>query len=194
MHAEVHSDITSTQKTTMRRAMRATLRDMRPPLPDVATPIAAWLGERPELQCITLFAPLAEEPDLMPLLRLFPDRIWCFPRVLNGRQLAFHEVKDVATDLRPATLGILEPTGATPQIPIDRIDAFICPGLAFDLCGGRLGRGRGYYDRMLAGARADAVKIGACFACQLVDSTFPEDHDVRMDLVISELGPSILKA
>ena len=51
--------------------------------------------------------------------------------------------------------------------------------------GGRLGRGRGFYDRMLAKARPDALKLGICFEIQLVADTFPEPHDVRMDHVIA---------
>lgn len=170
--------------------MRETLREIPRPLPDVATPLASWLRARPGLQRITMFAPLPGEPDLMPLLSQMPDRFWFFPRVVDGNQLAFHEIKHPSISLRPATLGILEPAPETPEIAIDHIDAFICPGLAFDRTGGRLGRGRGYYDRMLAGARADAVKIGACFKCQLVMSTFPETHDVPMDVVICESGPA----
>ena len=178
------------RKTALRRQMRQTLREIAAPLPDVAAQITAWLREHPGMRQVALFAPLPGEPDLMPLLSQMPDRIWCFPRVLDHQQLAFHAVKAPSSALHPAAFGILEPSTKSPEIAIGKIDAFICPGLAFDRAGGRLGRGRGYYDRMLAGARADAVKIGACFACQLVDSTFSEAHDMRMDVVICENGPT----
>jgi len=185
---------TTGKKSAIRRAMRVMLRDMRVPLPNVAPPVIAWLRGQPALRRIAVFAPLPGEPDLLPLLSVLPDRTWCFPRVVDADQLAFHAVKDPALSLRPATLGILEPIPETPGISIARIDAFICPGLAFDRTGGRLGRGRGYYDRMLSEARPDAVKVGACFACQLVDSTFPESHDIPMDIVICESGPATPEA
>lgn len=158
------------------------------PFPDVASQIALWLREHPEISRIALFSTLPGEPDLMSLVARFPERTWCFPRVIDAQALTFHPVHDTAKDLHPAAFGIREPAKDAAAIAIREIDAFICPGIAFDRTGGRLGRGRGYYDRMLAGARCDAVKIGACFACQIVDSTFPEDHDVRMDVVISESG------
>jgi 5-formyltetrahydrofolate cyclo-ligase len=69
------------------------------------------------------------------------------------------------------------------------------PGLAFDRRGGRLGRGKGYYDRFLAGARADAareggslVACGLCFALQLVDEVPTGEGDQRVDLVVTEDG------
>jgi 5-formyltetrahydrofolate cyclo-ligase len=78
----------------------------------------------------------------------------------------------------------LEPLPCLPELPVARIDAFFCPGLAFDSHGGRLGRGRGFYDRMLAQARPDALKVGVCFPRQLVSDTCPEAHDVRMDELV----------
>jgi 5-formyltetrahydrofolate cyclo-ligase len=72
------------------------------------------------------------------------------------------------------------------QIDPALIDLIIIPGLAFDLHGGRLGYGKGYYDRFLHKTRAIAAKVAVCFECQL----FPEipvlPHDVRMDMVVTE--------
>ena len=85
--------------------------------------------------------------------------------------------------------GVREPSPDMPVIPLDQIDAFLCPGLAFDPRGGRLGRGRGFYDRMLAGARPDALRIGVCFPWQIVPDVFPEAHDVFMDGILSAVSP-----
>ncbi len=174
-------------KSGLRREMRETLKSMPAPLPDVASEVAALLGERPGLRRIAFFSALPGEPDLLALPATLPNLTWCYPRVVDSQTLAFHQVNH-ADELRPSTFGILEPTESVPMVPIDTIDAFLCPGLAFDRSGGRLGRGRGYYDRMLANARADALKIGVCFARQIVASTFPETHDVRMDVIICENG------
>lgn len=143
-----------------------------------------WLAARPALRTVALFAALPEEVDLLPLVAWDPSRRWVFPRVC-GDDLRFHEVRDVARDLLHGTLGIREPSPALPRVPLREIDAFLCPGLAFDPKGGRLGRGRGYYDRALASARPDAVKLGICHPVQRVADTFPQDHDVTMDEVIS---------
>ena len=113
-----------------------------------------------------------------------PERRWVYPRV-SGEDLTFHAVANPGAELTRSALGIREPSPTLAPVALERIDAFLCPGLAFDAHGGRLGRGRGYYDRVLAGARPDALKIGVCFARQIVPDTFPQPHDVRMDKVIS---------
>jgi len=69
----------------------------------------------------------------------------------------------------------------------DRFDLVLVPGLAFSNKGDRLGHGRGYYDRMLArlGRHLDC-KAGLCFAYQMVPVVPVTEHDVGMDLVITE--------
>jgi 5-formyltetrahydrofolate cyclo-ligase len=143
-----------------------------------------WLREHPALRTIAIYSPLPGEVDVSPSMRLRPDLRWVFPKVA-GVHLTFHRVEDFSTELVPGSFGILEPVAHLPVVPVPEIDAFICPGLAFDRAGGRLGRGRGYYDRILAGARADALKIGVCFEFQLVPDTFAEAHDIHMDHVIA---------
>lgn len=78
--------------------------------------------------------------------------------------------------------GILEPK-STPRVCIDEVDLVVVPGIAFDLHGNRLGRGKGYYDRLLRDVRA--VKVGLCFNFQLVHSVPTDELDIRMDAVMS---------
>ena len=66
------------------------------------------------------------------------------------------------------------------------LDLIVVPGLAFDRYGGRLGLGKGYYDRFLPHIRPDAVKIAPAFECQLVDKIPLLPHDVRVDMVVTE--------
>jgi 5-formyltetrahydrofolate cyclo-ligase len=168
--------------------MRELLREMAVPPPDILPPLAAWLSGQSGLRIVAAFAPLPGEPDLLPLAARFPHIRWCFPRIAANGRMTFHPADDPARELRAGAFGIREPCPEAPEMPIGRIDAFVCPGLAFDRQGGRLGRGRGYYDKALAEARGDAVKIGVCFASQLVATTCPEPHDVPMDLLICEDG------
>ena len=60
--------------------------------------------------------------------------------------------------------------------------------MAFTADGLRCGRGRGYYDQYLSLAGFRAVKIGICFAHQLVDALPAEPHDIRMDRVVTDRG------
>ena len=85
----------------------------------------------------------------------------------------------------PSDYGPAEPADRTP-VPPEQIDLVVVPGLAFDRAGRRLGYGGGHYDRFLTRLRADAVTVGVCFACQLVDSVPSATGDVPVDTVVTE--------
>lgn len=78
---------------------------------------------------------------------------------------------------------ILEPQGE-PYTDYAAIDVAIVPGVAFTPDGRRMGRGRGYYDRLLP-LLSDAYKIGLCFPFQLLGDIPTDSHDVTMDAVVS---------
>ncbi|WP_326498958.1 5-formyltetrahydrofolate cyclo-ligase [Methylomicrobium sp. Wu6] len=94
-------------------------------------------------------------------------------------------------ELTPGAWDIPEPPkarwgDAETEVSPSELDIIIVPGVAFDRSGGRLGNGAGYYDRLLAGVRKDAVLYGACFESQLFDQIEMEAHDIPMDAVITE--------
>lgn len=64
-----------------------------------------------------------------------------------------------------------------------KIDLILVPGVAFDKFGNRLGRGKGYYDKVLK--QTGAYKLGVCFDFQLVERVPVEPHDVKMDRVVA---------
>lgn len=180
---QVTNPETNHPKVRLRREMRAILRQSTADSRPITTALGQWLDAHPHALTIAVFSALPGEPDLAEVVANHPDRCWVFPRVV-GESLVFHRVSDPASDLTPGTLGILEPTPTLPTVEPAGIDAFFCPGLAFDPRGGRLGRGKGFYDRMLATARPEALKIGICFPYQWVADTYGEAHDIRMDEVI----------
>ena len=149
----------------------------------VVREIAAYLSERPALKVVAVFAALPGEVNLRTL-PMEIERVWVFPKV-EGDDLVFHDVRDFDRDLEKGTYGILEPKAELGQIRIEEVDIFLCPGLGFDPKGGRIGRGKGFYDRMLKQARPDALKLGVCFGYQLVEGIVMEEHDVRMNGVIA---------
>ncbi len=150
----------------------------------IAAVLENWLLEHPAAHTIAAYAALPGEVNPGAAIARNPDRRWLFPRV-EGRELRFHEIGNPDRDLVAGAFGVREPAASMPIVGIDEIDAFFCPGLAFDARGGRLGRGMGFYDRMLAHARPGALKIGICFRWQIVDDTCAEAHDIAMDHVIS---------
>ena len=163
--------------------MRLLLRELNASSQPVCDALHEWLNENSGLKTIAVFSPLPGEVDLENFITRHPEITWAYPRV-HGHTLTFHAIADPATELSPGSFGILESSPIHPPILEDQIDAFLCPGLAFDPNGGRLGRGKGFYDRTLAKARPDAQKIGVCFPEQIVPDTFSEPHDIKMDAVI----------
>ena len=99
-----------------------------------------------------------------------------------------NDVHDLSTDLVAGHYGILEPRGelAGLQPPYDgnRRMMWLIPGLGFDMKGHRLGRGGGYYDRLLSGATG--MKTGIGYDCQIFDAIPCEPHDVGVDYVVTE--------
>ena len=81
-------------------------------------------------------------------------------------------------------LGIPQPAQPV-WVAAETMDLIVVPGLAFDRLGGRLGRGKGFYDRLLAAA-GPACKVGLAFRWQICDRVPMEPHDIRMDLVVTD--------
>ena len=79
--------------------------------------------------------------------------------------------------------GIAEPAGAAGAAP-GELRLVVVPGLAFDARGGRLGRGGGHFDRLLAGVAG--LRVGLCAESQLVAAVPMEAHDAPMDVVVTE--------
>lgn len=72
------------------------------------------------------------------------------------------------------------------------IDLVLVPGVAFDVAGNRMGRGRGYYDRFLSQPTLkQAYKLGICYPCQLVEQVPTNSHDVAMDAVVATLADEV---
>jgi 5-formyltetrahydrofolate cyclo-ligase len=135
---------------------------------------------------IQTYVALRPEVDTHALIRrlLRAGKQVAVPRVESGRELQQYLIKDFS-ELQVGTFGILEP----PSDPSRRVmpaqfDLVLVPGLAFDRAGNRLGAGKGYYDRFLAGIKAP--KIALAFASQIVEQVPIEPHDQRVDMIVTE--------
>ncbi len=72
------------------------------------------------------------------------------------------------------------------RIDVERVDLVMVPGVAFDRSGGRMGHGKGYYDRLLRNARPDARLVALAFECQLFPEIPMSPHDIWMDKIVTE--------
>lgn len=72
------------------------------------------------------------------------------------------------------------------QVAVAELDVVMVPGVAFDRRGGRMGHGKGYYDKLLEHARPNTPLVALAFECQLFDEIPMAAHDVFMDRVLTE--------
>lgn len=142
------------------------------------------------------YLPFRSELDVRPLLaecRLRGDTVLA-PRIEKGtRRMRLLEMGD-ATDEVPGSWGIPEPKAELPEWPEERlgeIDVVLVPGLAFDLKGGRIGYGGGFYDRLAERFQAAGAKPAywaLAFDEQVVEEVPMEPHDFRLELLIVPAG------
>ena len=143
--------------------------------------LAAWRQAR----WVGAYVPMAREIDVLPLVA---------EALARGARVAipgwdpaleaygFREVRDLARDLVDGPHGARVPSGGCPAVDAGRLDFVLVPGIAFDATGGRLGRGKGFYDRLLAGCTGLTCGVG--MDDQGVPLVPMEPHDVRLDLVV----------
>lgn len=177
-----------------KHAARARAREARCALDDAtcaaaAEALAGRLLALPELaraRIVLAYGASPEEIDpalAVAALRGRGVRI-AFPRVESPGVLGLHLVAEHES-LERGMFGILEPDPASPRIAAREVDAAIVPGVAFDESCWRLGYGGGYYDRLLPMLRGDCARIGIAYDEQVLDSIPAQDHDVRLDLVVT---------
>lgn len=194
----------------IKKASRAAAKELRDRLPReqleewsgmACERAAQWIqGEFPKCRSMMLYVPFRSELNLRPLM----DWGWrcgiavIVPRSLpEQRRLALYRI-DGWDALIPGAYGIMEPDPSAAAycgelfIP----DIVFVPGLAFDLQGGRLGYGGGYYDRFHERLRGLSMQegrrmplwIGCGFERQLVAEVPMEEHDARVGAVLTERG------
>jgi 5-formyltetrahydrofolate cyclo-ligase len=137
-------------------------------------------------QTILFFAPMPDELDIWPSLRvaLAASKQVFLPRFdSTTNSYAACEVKFPDTDVRIGQFGIREPSESCPQFPLNQLDFVLAPGVAFDLHGRRLGRGKGFYDQLLATVRGKTC--GVAFDEQIVTEIPVEPHDVLLNCILT---------
>lgn len=148
---------------------------------------------------ILLYAPLLGEPDPLILLHsifhtpnnnaqclleTLPKKKLLFPRIDHDKLHLYQWNRDA--NWVQGSYGIQEPDPKTwKEAALEEVDLAVIPGLAFDDEGGRLGRGGGFYDRLLGDSRWRGLKTGIAWPWQLVLDVPKEPHDICMDYVVA---------
>ncbi len=97
------------------------------------------------------------------------------------------EIFDINQDLEKCSFGYYEPKkDIIKQVETEKFDLIVVPGVAFDRSLNRLGFGKGYYDRILSLRRNDCKAIAVSHDFQVQNEIPAEEHDVKMDMIITE--------
>ena len=186
------ADPLAAAKAAVRAEVRTALRELDPAeRTGRSARLRTRLMELPrwqDAQCVLVYAPLREEPDVDALWEDFPawmeGREVCYPLVRAGGRLELQRVRSPEELVRGAR-GLREPGGGE-AVDSASLDAVLVPGLAFTPEGARLGRGGGYYDRLLAALSPGVFTVALAFACQMRATLPVGPHDRAVQRVLAE--------
>lgn len=138
-----------------------------------------------EAQTVLLYHPLAGEVDVRPLIdEAYGQGKTVLLPVCVGDELELR-LYEGESSLDLGSFGIMEPTGKPyAEEWFSEVDLAILPGMAYDKKGHRLGRGKGYYDRLVY-KLVNARLQGVCFPFQFLDEVPAEVHDIAVADVLT---------
>ena len=178
-----------TSKVDVRRMMRERRKALTPEERTAGSEvICAKLAALDFHASIAVYLASPQEIDLSPLIRkMLESGVRVVSPRWNGEtyELAVLKGLDEAY-LRKGPMRILEPAEAEIVSPKE-VAVWLVPGLAFTRNGKRLGYGGGWYDRLLAKAPKDSLKLGIAHAFQVVDDLPSEPHDILLTGVVDDL-------
>lgn len=97
------------------------------------------------------------------------------------------KIDNLDFSLQPGPRGVLEPNPAKCKVvPVEQIDIALIPGIAFDEKGGRIGAGKGYYDRLIPDLPITTRKVALAFEEQIIQQVPMESHDKHVDIIITD--------
>ncbi len=145
------------------------------------------LPEYNSAKIVGLYAAFGNEIETVTLLRhaLSQGKSVVYPSVVE-RSLVFRQVKDLS-DMNTGYGGILEPSAKCTEVMVESIDVVVVPGIVFDMYGRRIGFGKGYYDKTFHRLEGAGRLIGFCHDFQLVAEIIGEEHDVTMDMIVTDM-------
>jgi 5-formyltetrahydrofolate cyclo-ligase len=175
-------------KSDLRQKIRAALEKISPAVRAVESIelCERLMAQMPSAHTILFFAPLPDEPDVWPLLELsLALGTNCALPFFDAQKKTYGAkfIKQLAADIVIGKFGVREPVPSCAEIPLSQFDLTFVPGLAFDLSGNRLGRGKGFYDRILKDA--SGIKCGVAYDFQLLENILTEPHDAKVDFILT---------
>jgi 5-formyltetrahydrofolate cyclo-ligase len=139
-----------------------------------------------EAKAVFFYAALPNEVDLGALLEraLAEGKAVALPRFSTETgDYEACQIENFSRDCAAGKFGVREPAARCPIFPLKRLDLALVPGVGFDAAGHRLGRGKGYYDRLLADVPGN--RCGVAFDEQMTSEIPTEAHDITLDYIIT---------
>ncbi|GAA6529173.1 MAG: 5-formyltetrahydrofolate cyclo-ligase [Prevotella sp.] len=154
--------------------------------------IAKMILHHPKIKAastLLLYAALPDEVETQEILDSLVKggKMILLPAVINQEELELRRYENVQ-NLQKGAYQIQEPVGM-PFDHLEQVDVAVIPGMAFDCSGNRLGRGKGYYDRLLR-KMPHCYKIGICFDFQKFRHIPSDPYDIKMDEIITYSNPA----
>ncbi len=139
-------------------------------------------------RCVMWYVSTEEEVDTREMIKetFKMGKKVCVPVIVkDSKRIVASEIVDLSA-LTKGPYGIYQPEGdSIRQVALKDIDLVVVPGVAFDACKVRLGRGHGYYDRFLKDLPGGAKTIGLAFHFQVVEKLPRDSHDVPVSKTIT---------
>lgn len=143
---------------------------------------------------ITYSPDLLYEVDVLPVIESCPlprptgfiearhSAEWYFPRMEEGKSLRFLRPRSFEKN----SIGLFEPIGDE-EISVEEADLILVPALGFNEQGYRLGRGGGYYDRILNSETLQKKTVGLSFSKLFPVPFLADNHDLKIGKMITEI-------
>lgn len=145
------------------------------------------LTEHPKFKsahCLCIYNALFDEPQTLDFIKKWCKHKEIYLPIIRNEDIVLSRVTNT-TKLKKGRFNILEPDTENILHDLSQIQLIIVPGIAFDTKCNRLGRGKGYYDRLLSRSEfANVYKIGMCFDFQKFETLPIHSHDIKMDEVL----------
>lgn len=135
--------------------------------------------------CIALYHALPGEVQTKAFIEKWYKKKRILLPLVVGDDLQLHLYEGMSS-VTVGSYGILEPKVESPIVAENEIDFIVVPGVAFDNQKNRMGRGKGFYDRLLSSL--NIPKVGIAYNFQIVEKVPVEEFDKQMDYIITEDG------